>query len=294
MYKEWKAAVLHRSNAILGEGPFWDSGKRMIIYVDVEGRKICALRTESGAYGEMKVNSRIGLTIPAGRNKLLMGLQGSIEILDTASGEREFVTTIERDKPDNRCNDGKCDAAGRLWIGTMHTEAKHGEGALYRYDGTLRKMLDKVSVSNGICWSPDNSKMYYIDSMDYNIKAFDFDLINGEITNESIIAQTEFIPDGMCIDQEGMLWVAMWGGGCVHRYHPVTGEIIGKVMVDAPHVTSCAFGGPDMNRLFITTARSGLSKSQLAQFPDSGSLFVAELPITGMPAHTFSTTRLCI
>ncbi|SIN64377.1 SMP-30/gluconolactonase/LRE family protein [Chitinophaga niabensis] len=294
MYREWQAAVLHRSNTMLGEGPFWDSGKKTVMYVDIEGEKICALRTETAAYGEMKVNRRIGMIIPAGRNKLLMGLQGSIDLLDTASGEQWMVAPVEWDKPRNRCNDGKCDAAGRLWIGTMHMDGELHQGALYRYDGTLRKMLDNISVSNGICWSANNSKMYYIDSMDYNIKAFDFDLANGEISNESIIAQTGFIPDGMCTDEEGMLWVAMWGGGCVHRYHPESGEIIGKILVDAPHVTSCAFGGPDMNRLFITTARSGLTQSQLAQFPDSGSLFVAELPVKGIPAHSFSSTTLCI
>lgn len=294
MYKEWKATVLHRSNTILGEGPFWDSRKKTIMYVDIEGEKICGFRTETEAYGEMKVNSRIGMMIPAGRNKMVVGLQNSIEILDTTSGEREFLTAIEPFKPGNRCNDGKCDAAGRLWIGTMNMEGKRKQGGLYCYNGKLRKMLNNISISNGICWSADNSKMYYIDSMDYNIKEFDFHLASGTLGNERIITGTDFTPDGMCIDEEGMLWVAMWGGNCIHRYDPANGEIIGKVHVDAPHVTSCAFGGPRMNQLFITTAKSGLTMWQLAQFPDSGSLFVAELPVKGLPAYTFSTSTLCI
>lgn len=132
--------------------------------------------------------------------------------------------------------------------------------------------------------------MYYIDSYDYNIKACDFELKTGNISNERIavkINEPNHTPDGMCIDEQGMLWVAMWGGACVNRYNPLNGTLIGKVTQDVPNVTSCAFGGEDMQQLFISTARSGLSAEQLRKYPLSGSLFIADTNIKGAPDELF-------
>jgi len=169
-------------------------------------------------------------------------------------------------------------------------EGKLQQGALYCFDGSLKTKIKSVSLSNGICWSKDNAIMYYVDSYDYNIKAYDFDLNKGDIANERILVsglEKGFIPDGMTIDEEGMLWVAMWGGSCVHRYNPANGSLIGKIHVPAPNVTSCAFGGKDMKTLLITTARAGLDDEQLLQFQLSGSLFYVDTDVKGAEMNAF-------
>lgn len=286
----WNAELLYKTNLILGEGACWHAGWNMFLYVDIEGKKVGCINQLNKEIKEIPVGKRVGAAVPSTNGKLIVALQGSIEELDFETGSLKKLVSIEHDKPDNRCNDGKCDAAGRLWIGTMHVDAKVNEGALYVFDGDIKMKLDNRSVSNGICWSADNRTLYYIDSFDYNIKAYDFDLESGNISNERVIVKIDGpgeTPDGMCIDQDGMLWVAIWGGGCVNRYNPQTGKLIGKVNVDAPHVTNCAFGGGHMNQLFITTARAGLSDEQLLQYPLSGSLFYCTTGISGVPPNEF-------
>lgn len=287
----WNAEVLYKTDLILGEGAYWHEGWKKFLYVDIEGRKVGCIDPVTKEIKEKYVGKRVGTVVPATNGKLILALQGSIEELDFETGELKELVRIEQDKPDNRSNDGKCDATGRLWIGTMHVNAKLHEGALYRFDGEVKKMLDNISISNGICWSVDNKTMYYIDSSDYNIKAYDFDLASGDISNERVIVhikEPDHTPDGMCIDKEGMLWVAIWGGGCVNRYNPHSGNLIGCVNVAAPNVSNCAFGGSDMNLLFITTARADLSDEQLQQYPLSGSLFYANIDVSGAGTNWFS------
>ncbi len=284
------AQLFCKTELILGEGPHWHPGWKKFLYVDIEGKKVGTIDPLTKVVQERNVDKRPGTLVPATNGNLLVALQGSIEELNFETGERRVLAEIEKDKPANRCNEGKCDAAGRLWIGTMHEEAKLYEGALYCYDGSLEKKIENRSVSNGICWSKDNTVMYYIDSFEYNIKAYDFELKTSRISNERAVVTVEehgYIPDGMCIDEDGMLWVAMWGGGCVNRYDPQTGELIGKVMVDVPNVTACAFGGEDMQQLFITTARKGLNEEELEQYPLSGSLFCTNVGIRGLPMNSF-------
>jgi sugar lactone lactonase YvrE len=290
--KTWKAELLYQNKLFLGEGAIWHPQWKKFLYVDIEGCKVGCIDPVTKITEEKNVSKRIGTVVPSIDGNLILALQGSLEELNFETGERKKIIDLEIDKPENRSNDGKCDAAGRLWIGTMHTEAKLKEGALYSYDGKLKKMLNNISVSNGICWSNDNSVMYYIDSCDSNIKAYDFELETGNISNERTIVEIKephYTPDGMCIDEQGMLWVAIWSGACVNRYNPFDGTLIGKVTVDAPNVTACAFGGYNLQQLFITTARAGLGTEQLLQYPLSGSLFVADINIKGVPTNYFSS-----
>lgn len=232
-----------------------------------------------------------GMVAPIADDKLLIAFQNSIDEFDVKTGERFKIANLETDQPSNRANDGACDALGRLWIGTMDTKAAKGRGALYCYNGQMNKVLDGLSVPNGICWAADGRTMYHIDSLAYCIKAYDFDMETGTLSNERVAVNAgngPVMPDGMCIDEEGMLWVAMWGGCSVNRYNPQTGELIGQVSVDAPHVTSCAFGGPDMKQLLITTATDGLSITQMKQHPLSGSLFITETAVAGRPINAFA------
>ncbi|HVU84306.1 MAG TPA: SMP-30/gluconolactonase/LRE family protein [Puia sp.] len=285
-----RAELFYKSDLILGEGAIWHPQRKQFLYVDIEGKKLGSIDPVTKFCEEIQLDRRIGTLVPAANGNLVVALQGSIEELHSGSGELRKLSDIEKNLAENRCNDGKCDASGRFWVGTMHLESKPNAGALYCYQGKLQKKIGGVSISNGICWSPDNSIMYYIDSAEYNIKAYDFDLPSGNISNERIIAEIKepgCMPDGMTIDEEGNLWVAIWGGCCVHQYNARTRELMGKITVDAPNVTSCSFGGADYRQLFITTARTGLNKKELEQYPLSGSLFMVHTRVRGVPPNYF-------
>lgn len=288
----WQSKLLYNANLQLGEGPHWHPLWKKFLYVDIDGKKVGRFDLQKSSPEEIYIGKKVGCVVPAAEDKLIVALQDEIASLDFATGELKTISPIEAEKDFTRCNDGKCDAAGRLWIGSMHIEGIGEHGALYCFDGSLLKTkIDKRKVSNGICWSKDNKTMYYVDSFDYNVKAYDFDLATGEISNErTIITITEpgHSPDGMTIDDEGMLWVAIWGGFCVNRYNPNTGELIGTVQVPVPHVSSCAFGGEEMNTLFITTAKAGLSEQQLKEYPLSGSFFIADTGCKGLPVAVYS------
>lgn len=289
--KTWKATVLNNTKLLLGEGAIWSSLWNKFLYVDIEGKKVGIVDPIYKTIEERYLGENVGTVVPTQDGRLIVGLETTIKVFDFDTEELNELVKIETDTLSNRSNDGKCDAAGRLWIGTMNKNAKGAAGALYCFDGKrIKKKIANTKVSNGICWSSDAKTMYYIDSFDYNIKSYDFDLISGDISNENIVVevpQKDGMPDGMAIDQEGMLWVAMWGGSCVNRYNPFSGELVGKVELDAPHVTSCAFGGLDMKQLLITTAIVGLNEEQLIEFPNSGSLFLVDVGIKGMEMNQF-------
>src|SRR5918999_4891566 len=184
---------------------------------------------------------------------------------------------IEADISSNRMNDGKCDPAGRFWAGTMAMDGARGRGALYRLDAdrSVARMLGAVSVSNGLAWSADSSTMYYIDTPTGSVDAFEFDADAGAISGRRPFVKIDGgdgMPDGMTIDSEGGLWVALWGGGAVHRYD-AGGRLDGIVEVPASLTTSCTFGGSDLGDLYITTASTGLGEAELRDQPLAGSLF---------------------
>ncbi|MBO9619926.1 MAG: SMP-30/gluconolactonase/LRE family protein [Niabella sp.] len=293
--KTREARLLSNTHYLLGEGAAWHPQWRQFLCVDILGKKVVRVDPQSGALKETQLDKCVSAVVPAEGDRLLVALQGSLEELDIATGNLQEIITIEADLPGNRCNDGKCDASGRFWIGTMHVDAKDGQGALYNFDGeSLNKVIGSRTISNGLAWSPDNKTMYYTDSAEHTIKAFDFDLETGTITRDRVIVEimaANHMPDGICVDAEGMLWVAVWGAGTVHRYNPDNGMLLGKIIIDAPHVSNCAFGGKDMQQLFITTARSGLTASQLEQYPLSGGLFLADTGIKGMSGFPFKSRR---
>src|SRR6185437_15499592 len=285
-----QAELFCKSDLILGEGAIWHPQRKQFLYVDIEGKKLGSIDPVTKFCEEILLDKRIGTVVPSASGNLVVALQGSIEELHSGTSELRKLADIEKGLKENRCNDGKCDAAGRFWIGTMHMGSKPHAGSLYCYQKGLQKKIAGVSISNGICWSPDNDIMYYIDSAEYNIKAYDFELSSGNISNERIIAEIKepgCMPDGMTIDEQGNLWVAIWGGSCVNQYNAQTGELTRKIMVNAPNVTSCSFGGANYRQLFITTARCGLSKTELEQYPLSGSLFMANTEVCGVPPNYF-------
>jgi sugar lactone lactonase YvrE len=283
-----QASLFCEKELILGEGPVWHPVWQRFLYVDIEGMLVGCIDPLTGIAEERALPAKVGAVVPAADGNLVVALQGELALFDFTTGSLRTLTPLETDVPENRCNDAKCDPSGRLWVGTMHPEALPGKGALYRYDGVLRKMIDHRSISNGLGWSPDGRVFYYIDSYEYTVRAYDFDPVTGEPSNGRVVVairEPGHMPDGLTVDEEGMLWVAIWGGGCVNRYDPFSGEQTACIRVDAPHVTSCTFGGKDMDLLLITTARAGLTAEQLNAFPLSGSLFLATTGSRGLPVH---------
>ncbi|WP_303310997.1 SMP-30/gluconolactonase/LRE family protein [Hymenobacter sp. BT730] len=282
-----KACSILPAQATLGEGPLWNPETQQLYWVDIDG---CAFHLFNPATGQdqaFSMPARVGSAAPMHHGRVLLALQSGIHQLHLDTGQLTLLVNPLTD-PSLRFNDGKCDPAGRFWVGTCDMQLRTGTGTLYRLDpdGSLHVMLRGITTSNGIAWSLDHSTMYFIDSPTLRVQAFDYDKASGSISNARTIvriAPETGVPDGMTIDREGMLWVAVWGGGAVHRYHPGTGALLQVITVPAPFTTSCTFGGPDLQTLYITSARKELSPEQLAQFPLSGNVFAVIPGVSGLP-----------
>lgn len=288
------ADPLLKIESMLGEGPLWHSIHKMLYWVDIEKKILHALELHTHRHREWSLPKRVGAVIPASSGNLILPLHGEIAEFNPSTGKSRILLKLEADLPDNRCNDAKCDPAGRLWVGTMHLETKPGTGALYCIDKELKvhKVLTGLTISNGMGWSPEGDHMYFIDSAEHQVKRFKWNADKVSLTDEKVILRFENMdesPDGMCVDSEGMLWIGFWGGSRVGRYDPVTGKHLADIAVPAPHVTSCCFGGDELKTLFITTAREGLTPEQLREFPLSGSLFSCEQEVEGSDASFFKT-----
>ncbi len=263
-----------RANAKLAEGPRWDAAARRLLWVDIEGCELHVL--ESGEDRAIGLDAMVGAAAPTSSGAVLVALADRLALVDLAD---ESVRTLVRlpHGPALRSNDGACDAAGRFWIGTMALDETPGAGALYRYDGSLERVLDEVTLSNGIGWTRDATRMYYIDSPVQRVDLFDFELASGRVDDRRpfvSIDESDGIPDGLTVDDEGGVWVALYGGSCVHRYDE-SGHLDAVLEVPAKNVTSCCFGGDDGRSLFVTTA------------PPDGNVYVTQPGVSGPPAHVF-------
>ncbi|ALW83707.1 hypothetical protein AUC43_00460 [Hymenobacter sedentarius] len=286
-----QAQSIYPAQAALGEGALWNPETQQLYWVDIEGRSFHVFDPATGQDRRFCTGARVGTVVPMHNGDVLLALQTGIYQLNIATGQLNLVVN-PLTEPTLRFNDGKCDPAGRFWVGTFDLEQKPHAGTLYRLDpdGSLHVMLRGITNSNGVVWSLDHRTMYYIDTPTLTVQAFDYDSGTGEIANPRVIIripQGAGVPDGMTIDAEGMLWVALWGGGRIQRFDPHTGEARETVEVPAPFTSSCAFGGPDLRTLYITTARSGLTPAQQQQFPLSGNLFAVEPGVRGVPAYFF-------
>jgi len=291
-----KAKPVVKSENLLGEAPLWHTIHQILYWVDIESRIVHGYEPHTGQHREWPVPQMVGTVACASNGNLILGLQNEIGDLDPGTGKVNTLAPLEAEMRDNRCNDGKCDPAGRFWVGTINMKSKRGAGSLYCIDAALHitKVLDGLTIANGMAWSPASDLMYFIDSHDRNVKCYDFDPATPTLRNERVIINIESnneVPDGMCVDEEGMLWIGFYGGYRVGRYDPTSGKHLADVNVPAPNVTSCCFGGQDLKTLYITTARQGLPAKQLKEFPLSGSLFSCETDIAGIPGNIFGHPR---
>jgi sugar lactone lactonase YvrE len=282
------------ARASLGEGALWHAPTQTLYWVDILGQKVFAYDPATGENRSTEVGSDVGTVVVRKAGGLMVGLREGFAWVEPESGQVQLLAPIAHSAPDERLNDGKCDPAGRFWAGTIASRDGRGVGRLYRMDPdhSLHIMLEGIACSNGIVWTADARTMYYIDTPTRQVWGFEYDKDIGAIENKRIAIEVDpehGHPDGMAIDAEDTLWIAMWGGGRVCRFDPRSGRLLDMVTVpSARQTTSCAFGGPNLDELFITSARDGLKDHELAEQPEAGSLFRARVGVRGVEAAEFA------
>ena len=282
-----QAELLLDAKATLGEGPAWDSKTQTLYWLDILEKRI---------YADTRILAQLDDLIcciaPRKNGNLLLGTRLGFADLDPDTVQLTVLAALDSELPTNRLNDGKCDPAGRLLAGTMDMNEKDPNGALYSFDGkNSTRLLDKVTISNGLAWSVDHKTFYYIDTPTREVKAFDYDLATGQIANPRVaihIPESLGWPDGMTSDTDGNLWIALWGGAQITKWNPSTGKLLEQIPVPALQTSSCVFGGKDMNELYITSARKSMSETDLKKYPLSGGLFKVITNVVGMKTFEFN------
>jgi sugar lactone lactonase YvrE len=268
--------------AALGEGPIWDGRTEALYWVDIPAGQVHRLdqplAEPPGQHAVWQVGEEVGAVVPRAAGGLALAARSGFLALDPDTGSVTPIAPLDLGTG-MRMNDGACDAAGRFFAGSMADDETDGAGTLYRLDPdhTVRTVLTGVSVSNGIGWSPDGTLMYYIDSPSRQVDVLDFDVATGEVSDRRVLGGIDAgpaVPDGLTVDADGCLWVALWDGGAVLRLAP-DGAVLQAVELPVPRVTSCVFGGPELRTLFITTAASDDGSG--------GALFSCQPGVPGLP-----------
>jgi sugar lactone lactonase YvrE len=275
----------------LGEGPIWDAATGTLIFVDSMKGLILRLDPASGDVSRIEVGPVLGAAIPRSRGGFVASSVEGLLAVDP-DGSHSLLVPIEQDRPDSRMNDAKCDSRGRLFSGTLSIPFVRGGNAFYSVDArlALTRQADGVTVSNGIAWNADETLLYYVDTASRGIDMFDYDLATGTIANRRRfvdIDRADGFPDGIAVDADGHVWVALYMGGAVRRYAP-DGRLAAQIALPVSGVTSCNFGGADLTDLYITTARHGVSAERLADEPHAGALFRCRPGVTGLQSHEFA------
>ncbi len=284
-----RISAIGSRSSMWGEGPiYW---KEHLIYVDIEGHSLIRLNPENKEEEVWEMGERIGAVVPTLGEDFICAGDSGIYRFDPSNDQKTNLADPEAGKrPDNRFNDGKCDPSGRFWAGTISTVKKQGDANLYQLDrsGLLTLQVGGVTNSNGICWSASKTEMYYVDTPTLKVVAYDYEDKTGKL-GESRVAvdfqdlKLEGSPDGMTIDAQGMLWVVLCHGGAVVQVNPDSGELLQKVELPCVETTACAFGGRNLDRLFVTT---GIHKTLTEK--DAGKVFVIDgLGVCGVPAFPY-------
>ena len=288
------AEVVHAAEAALGEGCVWSPVEDLLIWVDITGKAVHRFDHATGQpVSVWRYAESVGNAEPRASGGLALGLGNTVTLTDRV-GAIETVIELPGEPSSNRANDGAVDPAGRLFQGTMSdVEPGAPVAALHRVDGngTARRVLGEVMISNGIGWSPDQATMYYIDTLTFRVDRFDYDRDTGEIDGRRPFLTFDGStggPDGMTVDADGCLWVAFFGGYHVQRFSPEGERLETVVTPGAPQTTCCCFGGPDLDTLYITTARDPIAGVDTEGEPNSGALFAADVDAVGLPTNLFA------
>jgi sugar lactone lactonase YvrE len=279
------------ARAVLGEGPLWDRADGCLYWVDIKGRTVHRFDPVTGLDTRWATPETVGSLVRRERGGLLLALRSGFHALDLDTGAIELMVEAERDRPENRFNDGKPDRRGRFWVGSMHDPETAPTGALYRLDpdGSCHRMVDGVVISNSLCWSPDGRTMYHSDTMRRTVWAWDSDPDRGEIANRRVfvtLSGHDGNPDGATVDAEGFVWLAHWDGWQLTRHDP-TGRTERVVRLPVQRPTCPAFGGPDLDVLYVTSASIGLTPDALRAQPCAGGLLALEPGVRGLAEARF-------
>ncbi|WP_227990552.1 SMP-30/gluconolactonase/LRE family protein [Flavisolibacter ginsenosidimutans] len=279
LIEKLKPVVVLEHQCQLGEGPVWDFEKRIIIWIDILKGEIHEHSPVEKWHRVLPVREMIGSVALCKDGDFIAALQSGFAFINRSSGEIKKIIDPEEHLSGNRFNEGKCDPARRFFAGTMSLSKQQKQGSFYmlKADGSVEKKLENLSVPNGMAWSLDHQTFYQIDSPISEVRSYDYDIGTGNFSNKKVIInipKEDGVPDGMTIDNEGMLWIAHWNGWQISRWNPHTGRKLGSVSLPVANVTSCTFGGDELNDLYITSARAGLTETELNEQPLAGSVFV--------------------
>ena len=274
--------------ALVGESPVWEATTGTLLWVDILRREIHRYRPGDGHDTSIRFDATIGAVVPRRDGGLIVAAGLGVALAEEATATLHWLARADRG---DRMNDAACDPAGRLWAGTLTVEQRAGAAALYRLDGsTLVKALD-VTLSNGLAWSPDGTRMYYADTVTERVDVFDYDVATGEASGRRAFVDLHDVPgrpDGLTVDSEGGVWVAMARAGAV-RHFVADGTRAEVVEIGTPTVTSCGFGGDGLRDLYVTTSCAGLGEAELVRYPRAGALLcVPDVGVSGRPVSTYT------
>jgi sugar lactone lactonase YvrE len=291
---ELRARAVTDDRDQLGEGPSWDEVAGELLRVDIARGLVHGWRPDDSTRSwTLSFAGEVSAAIPGATGGHVLAI-GHDLVLRDADGGCRLLATVEQDRPDNRFNDCRCDRRGRLWAGTMSKRRTPGTAALYRLalDGALDRVVEATTLSNGLGWSPDGAVMYFIDSTTQRLDAFDFDEESGTVECRRALAEidpADGLPDGLAVDAEGGVWIALFGGGALRRYD-ADGRLDAVIALPVTNPTCPTFGGSDLKTLYVTTARHRLAPEQLASEPLAGALLALEPGVRGLPANRFGVT----
>ncbi len=278
----------------LGEGVIWDAIGAAAWWTDIDGSKLYRYDPAHKQLDHWSTPERLGsFALVADSDYLICGFASGFAYFNPHNPQivdLQWLQKTEQDNPGTRLNDGRADRQGRFWAGSMVESGDQGAGALYCLDQQLQvtSKVSGLSISNGLCWSPDSTVMYHTDTPSRRINAYDFDATTGAIANQRCLVRTEkgCFPDGSTVDSEGYIWNAQWGASQVVRYSPA-GEIDFILPLPVSQPTCVAFGGPQLDRLFVTSATQGFDQQALLAEPEAGNVLVFQTNITGTPDSRF-------
>jgi sugar lactone lactonase YvrE len=276
---EWPVA------ATLGEGPVWHAAERAVYFVDIKGRRLHRLSVDTGERAGWDAPAQPGFVLPLDEDGFVCGLQGGLYRFSPADGKFARLMVVEAALAYNRLNDGYVDARGRLWFGSMDDAEQVPSGSLYCVDtdGTLTREDSDYVITNGPATSPDGRTLYHVDTLERLVYAFDL-APDGRLSGKRVFTTISGsgYPDGLAVDADGYVWIALFGGGRIERFS-ADGSLVGQVVFPCSNVTKLAFGGDDLQTVYATTARKGLDAAVLAREPLAGGLFSFRAPVPGQP-----------
>lgn len=282
--------LIHRCDALLGEGPVWVEAENAFYWLDIKAPLIWRWQWPDGEPTHFTPPFSIASLAPRAGGGFVAGSEKGFALINPERADYEVIANPELDRPQNRFNDGKLDPFGRFWAGTMDDGEQEASGALYRLESDLqwRRIDDGYRVTNGPAFSPDGAQMYHADSARQIVYRFDLDRAGDVIERREFLrfGEGHGYPDGMTVDAEGNLWIAFWDGWCVRRFSP-RGEQLETLEVPVQRPTSCTFGGPGLDYLLITSARVGLNEAELETQPFAGGVFMTRVAVGGTPLCPF-------